>query len=142
MLSAVSPDVLSCWPITRSSVLELPPHPGEDVERTVLHAEVDAPAGPVSVFTTQLDSAPDRVGDPLRPVSALVRFVVVEQTGAGHPPVVTGDLNAEPDSDEVRLLCGHKTAPIVPGSVLVDAWRYADPATRAGRGTVAIRTSP
>jgi endonuclease/exonuclease/phosphatase family metal-dependent hydrolase len=42
--------------------------------------------------------------------------------------VLTGDLNAEPDADEIRLLCGHKTAPVVPALVLVDAWRYADPA--------------
>jgi endonuclease/exonuclease/phosphatase family metal-dependent hydrolase len=41
--------------------------------------------------------------------------------------VVTGDLNAEPDADEIRLLGGHKTAPVVPGLVLVDAWSYADP---------------
>jgi endonuclease/exonuclease/phosphatase family metal-dependent hydrolase len=41
--------------------------------------------------------------------------------------VVTGDLNAEPGSDELRLLGGVLTAPAVPGLVLVDAWRYADP---------------
>lgn len=35
------------------------------------------------------------------------------------------DMNAEPDSDEVRLLCGHKTAPVRDRFVLVDAWRYA-----------------
>jgi len=29
-------------------------------------------------------------------------------------------LNAEPDSDEIRLLCGHKTAPAREGFVLVD----------------------
>ena len=44
-----------------------------------------------------------------------------------YPPVVTGDLNAEPGSDELRLLGGLLTAPAVPGLVLVDAWRYADP---------------
>ena len=44
--------------------------------------------------------------------------------------VLTGDMNAEPDSDEMRLLGGHKTAPSEPGLVLVDAWRYADPALR------------
>src|SRR5258708_1835603 len=43
------------------------------------------------------------------------------------PPVVTGDLNAEPGSDELRLLGGLLTAPAVPGLVLIDAWRYADP---------------
>ncbi len=45
-----------------------------------------------------------------------------------YPPVVTGDLNAEPYSDELRLLGGLLTAPVVPGLVLVDAWRYAEPA--------------
>lgn len=29
-------------------------------------------------------------------------------------------------ADEVRLLGGHLTEPVVPGQVLVDAWRYAD----------------
>jgi endonuclease/exonuclease/phosphatase family metal-dependent hydrolase len=42
---------------------------------------------------------------------------------------VTGDFNAEPDSNEIRLLGGHKTPPPLPGLVLLDAWRYADPAT-------------
>jgi endonuclease/exonuclease/phosphatase family metal-dependent hydrolase len=45
-----------------------------------------------------------------------------------YPAIVLGDLNAEPDSDEVRLLCGHKTAPARDRFILVDAWRYA-PAT-------------
>ena len=44
-----------------------------------------------------------------------------------YPPVVTGDLNAEPDSDELRLLGGLLTAPAVPDLVLLDAWRYAEP---------------
>src|SRR5262249_57588345 len=47
--------------------------------------------------------------------------------GGGRPPVVTGDLNAEPGSDELRLLGGVLTAPAVDGLVLVDAWRYAAP---------------
>jgi endonuclease/exonuclease/phosphatase family metal-dependent hydrolase len=41
--------------------------------------------------------------------------------------VVTGDLNAEPGSDELRLLGGLLTSPAVPGLVLIDAWRYAEP---------------
>ena len=42
-----------------------------------------------------------------------------------YPFVVMGDMNAGPDSDEVRLLCGHKTAPVREGFVLLDAWRCA-----------------
>jgi endonuclease/exonuclease/phosphatase family metal-dependent hydrolase len=118
--------VLSRWPITRSAVHELPAHPGEDGERTVLHAEIAAPGGTVDVFTTQLDSAPDRSATRCAQVEEVVRFVAA-RAGTAHPPVVTGGLNAEPDSDEIRRLCGHKTAPVVPGTVLVDAWRYAGP---------------
>ena len=44
--------------------------------------------------------------------------------------MVTGDLNAVPESDEVRLLEGFLTEPAVPDLLLVDAWRYADPADR------------
>jgi endonuclease/exonuclease/phosphatase family metal-dependent hydrolase len=60
-------------------------------------------------------------------VSALARFVSERRTNE-FPAIVTGDLNAEPDSDEIRMLCGHKTSGAVRGLVLVDAWRYADPA--------------
>ena len=48
----------------------------------------------------------------------------------GLPPVVTGDLNAVPESDEVRLLEGFLTEPSVPDLLLVDAWRYAAPGDR------------
>jgi endonuclease/exonuclease/phosphatase family metal-dependent hydrolase len=41
--------------------------------------------------------------------------------------VVTGDFNAEPCSDELRLLGGLLADPAVPGLVLLDSWRYADP---------------
>ncbi len=40
---------------------------------------------------------------------------------------VTGASNAEPNSDELRLLGGLLTTPAVSGLVLLDAWRYAPP---------------
>jgi endonuclease/exonuclease/phosphatase family metal-dependent hydrolase len=116
--------VLSRWPIDdsrREALDDL----GEG--RTVLFAGVAAPVGRIRVFTTQLSSPPDRSALRCAQVAQVSRFVA-RHAGSGFPPVLTGDLNAEPDSDEVRLLCGHKTAPAVPGQVLVDAWRYADPA--------------
>ncbi|WP_442818939.1 endonuclease/exonuclease/phosphatase family protein [Streptomyces sp. NBC_01235] len=51
----------------------------------------------------------------------------LHRDGPPFPPVVTGDFNAWPDSDEVRLFGGTRTAPAVPGLVLFDAWDYADP---------------
>lgn len=117
--------VLSRFPVGAHTSLTLPAAPGEPAERTVLHAVVDAPAGPVPVFTTQLESAPAASATRQEQVRAIVPFVARHRRYA-HPPVLTGDLNAEADSDEVRLLGGHRTAPVVPGLVLVDAWRWAD----------------
>jgi endonuclease/exonuclease/phosphatase family metal-dependent hydrolase len=118
--------VLSRWPLDDVEVLELPAAPGEGAERTALAASVAAPRGALTVVTTQLDSSPARSALRCAQVTEVARLVAA-RSGGDHPPVVTGDLNAEPDSDEVRLLCGHKTAPAVEGLVLVDAWRYADP---------------
>jgi endonuclease/exonuclease/phosphatase family metal-dependent hydrolase len=117
--------VLSRWPITDLEHQSLPAPAEENDGRVVVHAAIAAPGGRIPFFTTQLTSAPQLSAIRCAQVRALARFVAARP--AGHPPVVTGDLNAEPDSDEVRLLGGHKTAPAVPGLVLIDAWRYADP---------------
>ena len=39
------------------------------------------------------------------------------------PPVLTGDLNAVPTADEVRLLTGEMAVP-VPGLAFMDAWAH------------------
>lgn len=117
--------VLSRWPINDRAVLELPTGDVRPEGRTALYARIDA-GTPIPVFTTQFNSHPGQSAVRLEQVRSLARFVD-EHRGSGFPPVITGDLNAEPDSDEVRLLCGHKTAPALPGLVFVDAWRYADP---------------
>jgi endonuclease/exonuclease/phosphatase family metal-dependent hydrolase len=117
--------VLSRWPLEDTDREHLD---GGDLAdgRTALYAAVAAPAGRIPFFTTQLSSPPDQSALCCAQVVQLSHFVARRATAA-FPPVVTGDLNAEPDSDEVRLLCGHKTAPAVPGQVLVDVWRYASP---------------
>jgi endonuclease/exonuclease/phosphatase family metal-dependent hydrolase len=119
--------ILSRWPITRTSTCDLPTGAG-DAGRTALFAEIAGPAGPVPFFTTQLTSAIGHSALRSDQVRALVRFVVGECSESAHP-IVTGDFNAEPDSDEIRLLCGLKTPPALPGLVLLDAWYYADPAS-------------
>lgn len=120
--------ILSRWPITEQAAQPLPAGDGADDGRTVLFARIQTLAGRLPFFTTQLTSTIGRSAVRCRQVASLGRFVAAH-TGPGFPPVVTGDLNAEPDADEVRLLGGHKTAPVVPGLVLVDAWSYADPMT-------------
>lgn len=119
--------VLSRWPLTGIEHADLPAAGADDEGRTVLHASVLTPDGPVPVFTTQLNSGPGQSAVRCQQVRSISRFVDAHVHGGSHPAVLTGDFNAQPDSDEVRLMEGHLTAPAVPGLLLVDAWRYADP---------------
>jgi endonuclease/exonuclease/phosphatase family metal-dependent hydrolase len=56
----------------------------------------------------------------------LTRVQQAQDTRA--PLVVCGDLNADPDSDEIRMLTGRTTAP-VGGLSFYDAWEVAGPPT-------------
>jgi endonuclease/exonuclease/phosphatase family metal-dependent hydrolase len=118
--------ILSRWPITEQAAQPLPAGDGADNSHTALFARIQTPTGRLPFVTTQLTSAIGQSAVRCRQVAALCQFLAVH-TNPDFPPVVTGDLNAEPDADEIRLLGGHKTAPVVPGLVLVDAWSYADP---------------
>lgn len=119
--------VLSRWPITAHDEVRLPTaHSSEG--RAALHARIDAPGGALPMFTTHLSYRPGASQVRTEQVRELAEFAASRVADSTYPPVVTGDLNAEPGSDEVRLLGGLLTAPAVSGLVLVDAWRYADPA--------------
>lgn len=131
--------VLSRHPLRETAELRLPAGDFPDDGKTALHALIDTPGGPLPFFTTHLNSGLDESAVRCDQVRALAAFVRERAAGHAHPPVVTGDLNAEPDFDEVRLLCGHKTAPAAPGVVLLDSWRFADPRLPHGTWDVAHR---
>jgi endonuclease/exonuclease/phosphatase family metal-dependent hydrolase len=120
--------VLSRWPIV-SSVSRSLPGAGADEGRTALITVVDAPSGQIAFVTTQLASTVGESALRCEQVRALTGHIVDEAPDTASL-VLTGDFNAEPDSDEIRLLGGHKTAPAVSGLILVDAWRYAEPGRR------------
>ncbi|WP_181788057.1 endonuclease/exonuclease/phosphatase family protein [Streptomyces phytophilus] len=120
--------VLSRWPIAEQASAVLPAGEEEPDGQQALYARVAAPGGvTVPFFTTHLISYPHASATRSAQVTALARFVHERRGGGDFPPVVTGDFNAEPDSDEMRLLGGTKTAPPVRGQVFLDAWRYAHP---------------
>jgi endonuclease/exonuclease/phosphatase family metal-dependent hydrolase len=119
--------ILSRWPIADTASSRLPTENGRDDGHRVLHALVDAPGHPVPFFTTHLNSAPHESAVRCAQVRALAGFVAAHGDRTPFPVVLTGDYNAFPDSDEMRLLGGYRTAPAVPGLVLLDAWEYADP---------------
>ncbi|MGI5271844.1 endonuclease/exonuclease/phosphatase family protein [Nonomuraea sp. CA-218870] len=123
--------ILSTWPILDHATLRLPATGGRDDGHQALHALVDAPAHPIAFFTTHLNSAPHESAVRYAQVAALAQFVADHRHHTAFPAILTGDYNALPDSDEMRLLGGYRTAPAVPGQTLLDAWEYAHPDTPA-----------
>ncbi|WP_232666800.1 endonuclease/exonuclease/phosphatase family protein [Pseudonocardia sp. TRM90224] len=116
--------VLSRWPITRVRGLHLS-DPGAPDGRVALLTTVATPAGRIDVCSTQLTSVvPDGSARRTRQLARLVRWLARTRTGGHVPLALVGDLNAEPDADEIRRLRGTGTTPFVPGAVFVDAWSY------------------
>lgn len=120
--------VLSRWPIADHDVAQLPARQHDDDAPLALHARINAPTHQVPFFTTHLSSAVDASAIRCQQVEALVRFVASHSQATDFPPIVTGDVSAFPDSDEVRQFGGYKTGPVLPRQVFLDAWEYADPA--------------
>jgi endonuclease/exonuclease/phosphatase family metal-dependent hydrolase len=116
--------ILSRWHIDDVASIPLCEPRGTPERRNVLRAVVRTPHGPLAVFTTQLTSSPSASAVRVAQVAQLVRFVAE----CDEPVIVTGDFNAIPDADEIRLVEGLVTAPVTPDVLLVDSWRYADPA--------------
>ncbi|WP_369068473.1 endonuclease/exonuclease/phosphatase family protein [Kineococcus terrestris] len=119
--------VLSRWPLRETRVADLPTGGGEPEGRTALQVLVEAPGRLLPVTTTHLNSSPAESAVRCEQVRALVRFVAERRDRSWYPPVLTGDFNAVPESDEVRLACGYQTAGPVEGFVLLDSWRFAEP---------------
>lgn len=118
--------VITRWPILRDEFRMLADEEGR-MYRSVLHAMVKTPDRPVAVYTTHLEHryAQSRIRQ--RQLATVTEFIA----GNGHgdiPTVLTGDLNATPDSDEIRRLTGRST-PYVEGSVWTDAWEVAGAGT-------------
>jgi len=121
--------VLSRWPIVRHEVVELPMEGGgaSDTDagecRLVLFTEIEGPRGPFQVFCTHLSWRADWSGVRQAQVGAVCE-VVRRHSPRQFPAILCGDLNAEPVSDEIRMLTGRAAVP-VPGVVFHDAWEAA-----------------
>ena len=95
----------SRWPIVKSQVRQLPGT--EDGEpRTVLAVLAQTPAGLLPVLTTHLDYEPHHGHVRERQVLVLEAFTREWAAAADLPPVLLGDFNARPDSNEMRFLRG------------------------------------
>jgi len=115
----------------------LPSPPGLDT-RSVVFARVDAPHGPIPFFATHL-TVQFHLGRTRREqVKVLAEQVARLAPIGGPPPVLCGDFNAHPDSDEIRFLRGLAT--LDGASVyFADCWTATG---AAGPGTTFDRRNP
>jgi endonuclease/exonuclease/phosphatase family metal-dependent hydrolase len=122
--------VLSRWPITTSEVLALPSRVDTEEMRTCLRADIDGPRGPLQVFCTHLNWRFDQSGVRQDQVRSICTFIDRSKPDGGRafPPILCGDLNADPASDEIRMLTGRSDPP-VPKLVFHDAWEVAGQAS-------------
>lgn len=111
------------WPIRRS---EVRPLPGRETgeRRTAVAALVDAPCGTIPFMTTHLNWKLHHGEVRERQVLAVADFMREWAHGTDFPPIIVGDLNAEPDSTEVRFL-GGLTSLDGRSTYFQDAWRVA-----------------
>jgi endonuclease/exonuclease/phosphatase family metal-dependent hydrolase len=136
--------VLSRWPITGHEVLPLPAPEGLDELRTCIRADVDGPRGALQVYSTHLSWRFDQSHVRQDQVRAICGFIARSRAGGSHcyPPVLCGDLNACPDSDEVRMLTGRAATP-EPGLVFHDAWEVAgQPSASSTTGATWTNANP
>ena len=118
--------ILSRWPITDSEVLPLPADREVEELRTCVRADIDGPRGAVQAYSTHLNWRFDQSATRQDQVEAICGFIDGSRPEGGRavPPILCGDFNADPDSDEIRMLTGLATPP-VPKLVFHDAWVVA-----------------
>lgn len=114
--------VASRWPITGREVLVLPE--GGDETRVALSVTIDAPFGELSFTSTHLNWKLHHGMVREQQVVPLAAMALRRRPRNGFPPIVVGDFNAEPDSNEIRHMSGFHA--IDGFSVhFYDAWRIA-----------------
>jgi len=97
--------LLSPHPLRDTASLPLPTPPGLDT-RTVAFARVETPHGALPVFATHLTFQLHLGHVRCTQVRALAAHAARLAPTHGPPPVLVGDFNADPDSDEMRFLRG------------------------------------
>ena len=117
--------LLSRWPIVDPRYEDLPGDRG----RPMLSAIVDAPHARIPVVTAHLSATALNSSRRAGQVERVLR-VTGDRLTTEHPPIVAGDFNAVPHSDEIRLLGGTLGRQVVPGLVLLDSWEFAEPDQR------------
>lgn len=116
--------VASRYPIRDRAVLQLPASDDDLERRVALATAIETPWGLLGLTCTHLNWKLHHGRVRERQAVALADFARDRRPSLDLPPVIAGDLNAEPDSAEIRYLTGLQS--LDGRSVLFyDAWRLA-----------------
>lgn len=122
--------VLSRWPIVDEESFVLPGADESDQRRSLLHVRIDAPFGELDVFVTHLNWKLHEGWIRQQQVTYIADRIMERAPIDGrYPPILMGDLNAEPQSDEIRFLGGYTTLGRERTIRFQDVWDYADSGT-------------
>jgi endonuclease/exonuclease/phosphatase family metal-dependent hydrolase len=120
--------ILSRWPITQTEVITLYGQEQTGEIRRAMFAEIDGPRGMIPMFSTHLNWQLDQSHIRQKQVGDLARFID-NKPSKKFPPILCGDFNADPESEEIRMLAGLTATP-VEGLVFHDAWGFAGDDTK------------
>jgi endonuclease/exonuclease/phosphatase family metal-dependent hydrolase len=114
--------ILSRWPLERILDERLPAVDGSLSHRRMVMADVDTPWGVWPVVSTHLEHRFDHSATRSAQITAVMTAVAAHRTSTEDLPSLIGaDLNAVPDSDEIRMLTGRSPSPVA-GLVMSDVW--------------------
>ncbi len=116
--------ILSRWPIEQHDLISMYGQNKNVKTRGALFTEIAGPRGSIPVFCTHLSWRYQHSHIRQRQVEELARFIDTKRP-LSFPPIVCGDFNAEPMSEEMRMLTGLTSCP-VEDLVFHDAWHVAD----------------
>ena len=117
--------ILSRWPINSHEIVSLYDEPGAEEMRVAIRADIIGPKREIPVFCTHLNYLPYHSAIRQKQVADVLEFIDAARPWA-YPPILCGDFNADPMSDEIRTITGLKASP-VDRLALLDAWDVCNP---------------
>lgn len=112
--------IFARWPIWSHGDRELPGSNEGFERRVAVHAVISSPFGLIPVITSHLSWERNLSHVRKAQVSMLVE-IANDLSSPGWPPILMGDFNSDPDSDEIRGVVGKTTVPLK-DFVFQDAW--------------------
>lgn len=115
--------IASRWPIVDPEEMRLPDR-GDWESRAALRVTVDSPHGPIGFTCTHLHWQFNHGYVREKQVALVAENAWRQRPENGFPPIIVGDFNAEPGSDEIRYMTGlHSLGG--KSVAFLDAWQVA-----------------